>query len=104
MQVGGHHDAEVGAGLDVDVRIGAPLADQTEHRETLEQRTPDRRPLSDEHQGFGARETTGEHLDVLDVVGEDGHLVGAQLFETPECPEGVEVVVEDCDAHGGSRL
>jgi hypothetical protein len=45
--------AEPGAGVDVDVRIDAALADQLELGEPLQERRADLRPLADQDQHFG---------------------------------------------------
>jgi hypothetical protein len=99
VQVRGNDDAELGAGIDVDVGVDASLANQFELGKALQQRPPDLGSLSDEDQGLCLRETPGEHVDLVDVIGEHSDLVIGQLLEAPECPEAVEVVIENGDAH-----
>jgi len=63
------------------VRIHAALTDQAQIREALQQRRPDFGPLTNQHQRFKAGEPLGQHIGVLHVVGEDGHLMAGQLLE-----------------------
>ena len=60
MQVRGDDDAVPRAGVDVDVRIDAALADELELRQALEQRRADRRALADQHQRLGVLQPLGE--------------------------------------------
>ena len=70
-----HHDAVLGAGVDVDVRIDAALADQPELGQALDQRCADMGALADQHQRFGVLQPLGQRVDVLDVVVPDLDLV-----------------------------
>ena len=54
------------AGLDVDVRIDAALADEPEIGQALEQRRADLGALADQHQHLGVAQALGERVDVLD--------------------------------------
>ena len=74
-----HDDAEPRAGVDVDVRIDAALADQPELRQPLEQRRADLRALADQHQRLGVLQALGERVDVLDVVVPDRDVVAVEL-------------------------
>src|SRR5581483_9165834 len=99
MHVGRNHDAEPRACVDIDVRVDAPLRDQTQLREPLEQRPSDRRSLANEHERFRLTETSSERVDVLGVVVPDRDIVCRELREAGERPYRVEVVVEDRDLH-----
>ena len=99
MLAGGHDDAEIGAGADVDVRIDAALADEFEPREPFEQRCADFRALADQHQRVRILEPVGQDVDVLDVVVPDLDLVAVKFAKTVEGADRVEVVVEDRDLH-----
>jgi hypothetical protein len=92
-------DAEPRAGVDVDVREDAALADESQRREPLEQRCPNRRALADQHERLAVAQPLRERLELLHVVVVDRDVVGRQLREARERPEGVEVVVEDGDLH-----
>ena len=74
--------AEPLAGVDVDVRIDAALADQPQLRQAFQQRRADLRPLTDQHQRFGVVQPFGQRVGVLDVVVPDRDLVPGQLGET----------------------
>ena len=100
MLVGGDDHAEPRAGIDVDVRIDAALADQPQARQPLEQRRADLRPLADQHQRLGLAQPLGQHIDVLDVVVPDRDLVAGQLLEAAQRAQRVVVVIEDGDFHG----
>ena len=99
MQVRRDDDAEPGAGVDVDVRIGAALADQAERRQPLEERRPDRGALADEHEGLAVAQPLGQGVHVLDVVVPDRDLMAVELREARERAQRVDVVVEDRDLH-----
>ena len=47
------NDAQSGAGIDIDMRIDAALADKFEIVQALEQRRANFRPLADENQDLG---------------------------------------------------
>ena len=94
-----HDDAEPRAGLDVDVRIDAALADQAEIRQAFEQRRADLRALAEQHQRLGGLQPGGEAIDVLLMVVPHRHLVAAELREAGQGAQRVEIVVEDGDFH-----
>ena len=94
-----HDDAEPRAGVDVDVRIDAALADQPQLRQALEQRRADLRALADQHQRLGVAQALGERVDVLDVIVPDRDVVAVELPEAGQRPQRVEVVVENRDLH-----
>ena len=62
------HDAELGAGVDVDVRIDAALADELQVGQALEQRRADLGAFADQDQRLGAGKPLGQRVEVLDVV------------------------------------
>src|SRR5262249_54394294 len=95
-----HDDAAPRAGLDVDVRVDADLADDTEVRQPLEQGRPDRRALAQERQRLRVREARGQRIDVLRVVVPDRHTMVGDLPAARERLDGVLIVVEDRDVHG----
>src|ERR1700722_9534893 len=94
-----HHDAEFGAGVDIDVRIDAALADQFQLRQPLQQRRADLRALPDQHQRFGVAQPLRQPIDVLDVVVPDFDIMSGELAETFQRPHGVEIIVEDGNLH-----
>ena len=100
MLVRAHDDAQCGAGVDVDVGIDAALADQTQAGQPLEKSGTDLGALPDQHERLGRGESFRQRVGVLDVVGEDGHLVPVELLERRQGPQGVEPVVEDGQPQG----
>ncbi len=99
MLARGDDDAEPRAGVDVDMRIDAALADQLQLWQSLQQRRADLRALADQHQRFGVAQPLRQHVDVLDVIVPDRHVVAVELPEAVERPDRVEIVVEDGDLH-----
>ena len=99
----GDDHAERGAGVDVDVRVDAALADQPQLRQPLKQRRSDLRALADEHERLGVAQPLGEHVDVLDMVGPDRDVVTGEPGEAVERAQRVVIVVEDGDLHGERR-
>src|SRR5258706_5712095 len=87
------------AGINVNVRINAALADQLESVQTLDQRRADRRALADQHERFGVLKPLRERIDVLGVVIPDCHIVPGELAEARQCPDRVVVIVEYRDVH-----
>jgi hypothetical protein len=100
MLAGRDDDAQPGAGLDVDMRIDAALADQAQFRQPLQQGLADLRALADQHQDLGLGQAPGQPVDILQVVVPDRDLVPGELGKTPEGTQRVEIVVEDADLHG----
>jgi len=98
--VGGHHHAQARAGVDVDVREHAALADQQQPRQPLQQRRADLRALADQHQHLGFAQAPGQGIHVLHGVVPDRHVVPRQLAEAGQGAHGVERVVQDSDLHG----
>jgi hypothetical protein len=95
-----HHDAEPGAGIDVDMGIHAALADQAQLRQAREQRCADLGALANQHQRLGVAQALREPFVVLQVVVPDGDLMALELAEALQGAQRVEVVVEDGDSHG----
>jgi hypothetical protein len=98
-----HHDAEPGAGGDVDVRIDAALADQPELGQPRQQRLADLGALPDQHQCFGLPQPRREHVVVLDMIGPHRDLMAGELAEAGERSYGIMVVIEYCDLHEFAR-
>jgi hypothetical protein len=104
MQAGRYDDAAPGAGVDIDVRVYAALADEFQFVEAVEKWSADLGALPDQYQRFSIFQTLHENIDVLNVVVPDGDVVGCELFETGKGAEGVVVVVEDGDLHFGNTM
>jgi hypothetical protein len=103
-----HHHPQPRAGVDVDMRIDAALADQPQLRQSLQQRRADLRALAKQHQSLGVAQPVGQHIDILHVVVPDRHLVPGELAEARQAAQRIEPVVEDRDFHavlpmGGAR-
>src|SRR6185437_12190369 len=92
-------DAEPRAGIDVDMRINAALADQLQLRQPLQQRRANLRTLADQHQRLGILQPLSEPGDILDVVVPDRDIVVPQPGEAIEGTYRIEIVVEDGDLH-----
>jgi hypothetical protein len=104
VEVGGDHDPEPGAGLDVDVGEDAALADQPQGREAFQQFGGDGRPFADEDEDLGGDQASGELVHIVDMVVPDGDLVSVEGGEAVECPDRVEVVVQNRHTHGRGPL
>jgi hypothetical protein len=92
---------ELRAGVDIDVRVDAALADEPELRQSAEEWRGDLGALANEHERFGVAQSLGERVDVLDVIVPDLDVVPRQVREAVERPQRVLVVVEDGDLHRG---
>jgi hypothetical protein len=99
MQVRADGDPEPRARVDVDVRIDAALADQSQLRKALEQRRANLRALPDEHERIEAVEALGERLSVLHVVGEDRDLVTSEPLEARQTTQRIEPIIENRNPH-----
>jgi hypothetical protein len=94
-------DAKRRASLDVDVGIDAALTDQPKLAQALEQRRPDVGTLAYQYQRFRILQSSGQRIDLLDVIVPDLDLVACQFFEAVECAERVMIVVKNGDVHNG---
>ncbi len=94
-----NNDSQLRAGIDIDVRVDAPLAYQSEFVQPLKQRSADLRPLADQHQHLGVVQTFGQRIDFLGVVVPDSDLVTRQLSVAFERAESVVVIVKNGDLH-----
>ena len=99
MLAGRDDDAEPRAGRDVDVRIDAPLADQPELRQSLEQRRLDPRAFADEDQGFRVSQPMGQRVDILDMIVPDRDIMACEHAEARQAPQRVVIVVENRNVH-----
>src|SRR5439155_19169426 len=104
VHVGAHGDAEPRAGVDIDVRIDAALADELQLRQPLEERRADLGALADQHQRLHILQPRGERVGVLQVVVPDLHVVRRELAEGCQRAHGVVVIVEDRYLHAHSAL
>ena len=73
------YDAEPRAGIDVDMRIDAALADELELGQALEQGRADLRALAEQHQRFGVAQSPGQRVGVLHVIVPDRDVVAVEL-------------------------
>ena len=85
------------------MRVDAALTDQSQLRQPLKQRRSDLRALADEHEGLGVAQSLGEHVDVLDMVRPDLHIVPLESGEAVERAQRVVIVVENGNLHGEHR-
>src|SRR6516165_951474 len=67
------------AGLDIDMRIDAALADEAQLRQPYNQRRADRGALADQHQRLDVGKPRRERVGVLDVVVPDRDVVPGEL-------------------------
>jgi hypothetical protein len=91
--------AAIGAGVDIDMRVDAALADQAQVRQPLQQPARDFRALADEDQRFDILQPLGEDLLVLDMVGPDRRLIARNRGEAVQCAQRVEIIVQNRDLH-----
>ena len=99
MLVGRHDHAQLRAGIDIDVRVNAALADEFEIVQAFEQRRANFRSFPDQHQDLGVAEAFGKRVGVLDVVIPDGDFVSRELGEALQGTHAVVVVIQDGDLH-----
>jgi hypothetical protein len=94
-----HDYTEPSAGVDVDVRIDAPLADQPQFGKAFQQGRADFGALADEDQRLAGVEPFSQRVDVLHMVAPDCDVVAGQLAEAALRTKRVEGVVQDRDLH-----
>src|SRR4029434_2438198 len=90
-----HNDPELGARLDVDVRIDAALTNEAELVQSMQQRRPDLGPLADQYQYFGITQSVGQRIDILDVIVPDLDLVARQLVEAVARPNALAIIIKN---------
>ena len=99
MLAGGHDHAAPGAGIHVDMREHAALADELELGQPVEQRRADLRALAYQHQRFGILQPLAQSVHVLYVIIPDLDVVACQFAETAKRAQSVVIVVEYRDLH-----
>src|SRR5256885_14400139 len=80
--------------------IDAALADQLQLWQPLQQGIADLRAFADQHQNFGVAQPFRQHADVLDMIVPDLEVISAELAETIEGAQRVEIIIEDRYLHG----
>jgi hypothetical protein len=75
MLVRRHDHAQSRAGIDIDVRVNAALADELEIVQAFKQRRANFRSFPDQHKDFGLPQAFGKRVGVLDMVIPDRDLV-----------------------------
>jgi hypothetical protein len=86
------------------MRIHAPLADQPQPGQAVQQRCLDLRAFPDQHECFSVLQPLREHSIVLDVIVPDRDVMPGELAETTQCANGIEIIIEDRDFHGWISL
>ena len=89
------------AGLDIDMRIDAALADEAQLRQPYNQRRADRGALADQHQRLRVRKPRRQRVGVLDVVVPDRDGMPGELGEAGQRAHRVVIIVENGDLHEG---
>ena len=82
MHIRRHNHAIPRAGSNVDMWVHAPLADQPQLIQPIQQRSQDFGAFAYQHQRFGIAKPRGQHIHVLNMIVPDLDLVALQLFET----------------------
>src|SRR4030095_2348870 len=99
-----HNDTALCTGIDVDVRVDAPLADEPKLVQSMEQRRADLSPLAYQHQHCRIPQSFGQGIDILDVIVPDRDFVTCQLFEAVEGAKRVVIIVTNGDRHKDKRI
>lgn len=84
MLIRGDDHASSRARVEVDVWVHAPLTDQSELVETLEQRRPDLGSLADENYDLGISQALGKRVSLLNMIVPDIDPVPVQFTEAGE--------------------
>ena len=99
MQVRRHDDSKPCARFDIDMRIDAALADESQPWETFQQRRGNRRPFADQDQRFSLLKSIGEEIVIVNVIVPDRDVMAVKLAKALERAKRVEIVVEDRNLH-----
>src|SRR5580692_7174497 len=92
-------DAKPGAGIEIDVRIDAALADQLELRQALQEWRANLRALAEQYQRLGIAQAIGEDVSLLHVIGPDRDIVAVKLVKARQRAQRVVIVVENGNFH-----
>ncbi len=87
------------AGLDIDMRIDAALADELQFGQLPKERRANLGALAKQHQNFGIAQSLGQQAGILHMIVPDRDIVAVELAETRQRAQRVEIVVEDGDFH-----
>jgi hypothetical protein len=98
-RIGRNDDAAPGAGVHVDVRIHAHLADDPEPVEPRDETRRNGRSFAQQRQCLCILKPIDEDFHDLSVIVPDGHIMVGDLAEAIESSDGVLVIVEDRDIH-----
>src|SRR5204863_5008766 len=101
--VGGNYHAKPRAGLQIDVRIDAALADEPQLGQTLQQGRADRGALPDQDQNLRVAQPLRKRIHVLHVVVPDRDVMACELAEAAERAHRVVIVVQYADFHAPRR-
>src|SRR5262249_4086925 len=99
-----YDDAKARAGVDVDMRPNATLADQQQPRQALKQWSADLGALAYEHERLRVVEALGKRIGGLNVIVPDRDLVSGELGEARQRAQRVVVVVENRHLHFAAAL
>jgi hypothetical protein len=83
-----------GAGVDIDVRVHAALADQLQFVQAGEKRGANLSPLAYQYEGFGFFQPLGERIELLSVVIPNCDVMACQLLEAGKRAQSIEIVVQ----------
>src|SRR5262249_15147573 len=103
MLTGGYDDAQPRAGIDIDVRIDAALADEPQLGQALQKRSANGRAFPDQHQRFRVAQPVGERIEVLNVIIPYRHRMTGKLAEARQRAYGVVIIVQYGDFHRPRR-
>ncbi len=99
MKVRAKEDAIAGAGLNIDMRKDAALADQSKIGEAVKQRARDAGPLADQHKSFDVGKPVDEFILVFNMIRPDGYIMPRQLCEARKRPQRIKPVVKNRNLH-----
>src|SRR5688572_32524941 len=94
MEIRAQQDAPLRAGIEIDMRVDARLADELQPGQPLDEGRADRGALPDQYQRFGVLQPLRERVDVLGVVVPDRDVVAGELGKALQRAHGILVVVE----------
>ncbi len=81
--------------VDVDVWINRPLADESQIRETLDQRRTYGGAFADEDERFGIAQAMTKRFDFLHMIIKNCDLMSCKFGETRQGSYCIEIVVEN---------
>lgn len=99
MLARGDDDAELRAGIDIDVWVNTALAYESEIVQSTKEGRANFSPFAYQHQHFGIPQAFSQCIDILHVIIPDLDFMACELLEALKRAKRVEIIVKNGYLH-----